>query len=359
MAVTIKELAGELGLDHSTVAYALSGKGSIKPETRERVRRKAQEMGYLPNANARRMRTQRTQTLGLAVPDVVLVYNELVQHLFRGAIKRGFELQIALTEFDAALEERALRSLLESRTDGLIIKSRYARLSDVPHDATLRRLVELGVPAVLYGTPIEGCDLPALALPTRQGSQMLTSHLLDAGHTRFAWLLPVDALHPAQTERVEGTRIELARRGLNFEPEAVFHFARTPSKFGESTDYGNYVNQSLPRVAIERGRELMERALQLSPRPTAVLCQNEATAIGAILAARDAGLQVPEDVAIAATNTTLAAALSPVSLTTVDVPSEAVAAHLLSLLLSRIEGTPQETPEPLAPLLRLGESSEK
>jgi len=359
VSVTIKELGRALGLDHSTVAYALSGKGSIKPETRERVRQKAREMGYLPNANARRMRTLRTQTLGFVVPDVVLIYNELVQNLFRVAIGAGFELQIALTEFDAELEERAVRSLLEARVDGLVIKSRYSRLKEVPPDATLRRLGEMNVPTVLYGSSIEGLDLPALLLPTRRGAQLLTAHLCDAGHTRFAWLLPVETLHSPQIERIEGTRSELEARGLSLGDDAIFHFGVHASKFGAGGEYGNYMNQSLPRVAIARGRELMERALHSNPRPTAVVCQNEATAIGAILAVADAGLRVPHDVAISATNTTLAADLSPVSLSTVDVPAEAVAEHLLHLLLCGIETNPPPAPAPLEPVLRLGESSEK
>lgn len=360
MATTLKELARELELDHSTVAYALSGKGSIKEATRQRVRDKATELGYVPNSNARRMRAQKTHNIGLAVPDVVLLYNELVQHLFRGAIARQYELQIALTEFDEVLEDRALRSLLEARVDGLIIKSRYHRWDDVPENHALRQVVARGVPAVLHGTPIEGCDLPTFPLPQAHVGEMATQHLLDLGHRRFAWLIPVERekWSKPQTKRIAGSRRALANAGLDLPENAIFTPTQAePSELDTRDGYRNYVNQSLPRVAIAQGAAMMKRALQLEPRPTAIICQNEATAIGAMNAAREIGLEVPRDFSVVATNHTLVAELAPVSLTTVDVPYAQVANQLLNMLFELMDEKIELSKPKLEPFLHLGASS--
>lgn len=358
MLLTIKELARELDLDHSTVAYALSGKGTIKEETRRRVREKAAELGYVPNAIARRMRAQKTGTIGLVVPDVVLIYNELVQHIFRGAIARGSEVQIALHEFNGELEDRALRSLLEARVDGIILKSHFDNWDNVPENHALRQVAAQNVPTVCYSYPIENSPFPTLALAVERQGEMAAEHLLELGHRDFAWLFPVDEFSRPQTDRVEGSRCALQKRGLSL-PDS--HVLSLPARDTSQNDevIGNYLNQALPRTGIEIGRALLKRALQLEPRPTAILAQNEATAIGAIFAAQELGLSVPRDLAVVATNRTLAAELAPFSLSTVDIPAAAAAAQCLELLWKRIEG---EETAPLTfcePQLQIGASSQQ
>jgi len=121
MPVTLKQLAHDLGLHHSTVAYALSGKGTVKEATRQRVRAAAAQMGYVPNGLARRMRAKRTNVIGLVIPDILINFNELIQCTFRAAMQRGYDAQIAMTEFKQDWEDKAVRFLMESRVDGLII----------------------------------------------------------------------------------------------------------------------------------------------------------------------------------------------------------------------------------------------
>ena len=355
MSITVKQLARELDLDHSTVAYALSGKGTIAEETRLRVRAKAAELGYVPNAHARRMRAQKTGAIGLVVPDVVLTYNELVQHVFRGAIARGSEVQIALHEFDANLEDRALRALLEARVDGIILKSHFANWDAVPAKHALRQVAAQNIPTICYSYPIQGSPFPTLAFAVERQGEMAAEHLLELGHRDFAWLFPVHEFFGPHLDRIRGSRRALAARGLEL-PDA--NILRLPGEELPGADsYGNYLNESLPRTGIEIGRALLGRALQLSPHPTAVLAQNEATAIGAIFAAQEAGLRVPDDIAVVATNRTLAAELAPFSLTTVDIPAQNAAAQCLDLLWRRIENQSVAPLTLCQPQLRAGDSS--
>lgn len=364
MAVTLKQLARELELDHSTVAYALSGKGTIKDETRRRVQAKAEELGYVPNTLARRMRQSRTRTIGLVIPDVVLVYNELVQQIFHRAVAHNYEVQIALSEFDADLEDRAVRSLLESRVDGMIVKSRYAHWDDVPANHGLRQAANQGVPVVCYGYGIEGSPFPEFSLAIAEQGRMATQHLIEGGQTRLAWLFPVRApLYGPQRDRIKGSKTALTQAGFDAAELQVLTLDSLPQQTAaEGEDvYGNYVNQSLPRISLRQGRALMRHAMSLQGRPNGILCHNEATAIGAILEAQSLGLEVPRDVAIVATVRTVATEFAPVSLTTVDVPPTEAASQVLQMLLHHLEDENEANeaaaPELVAPVLVVGRST--
>jgi LacI family transcriptional regulator len=364
MAVTLKELARALKLDHSTVAYALSGKGTIADKTRAMVARKAAEMGYVPNRLARQLRSQQSRVIGLVVPDALLPYNDLVQQVFHGVIHRDYGVEVALTEFDPDLEDRALRSLLGARVDGVILKSRYGSWSDVPKGAAMQQLVARGVPTVTLDYPTRGSGLPHFQIPARRMGQMLTEHLLGLGHRVIAMLFPVPApLGPPQTDRITGAAEAMRAAGLDGSALRVFTLAAGDAgKSGAPADdlYHSYINESLPRVAVGRGRALLRRALASQPRPTAVICYNDVLAIGALLEAREMGLRVPEDLAVAATGRSLAVDLAPVALTTVDAPAAEVVRVTLDLLFACIHAdgaTPPASMVTIEPRLTVAAST--
>ena len=341
MPVTLKQLAQELGLHHSTVAYALSGKGTVKQATRLRVKQAASQFGYVPNGLARRMRSRRTNLIGLVVPDVLINYNDFIQQTFRGAHTRGFDAQIGLTEFNPDLEDQALRFLMESRVDGIILRSGFFSWDKVPQSHALRQLTSQEIPTVSYGVPIEGSPFPCLALPTLKQGQILAEHLLQLGHKQLAWMLPVQSpvTKPQHLNRLEGTRRAMRAAGLD--PASLQLVCLTADDLegvvGHDDPHQDYLREALPRSGVRRGRRLMRQAMALSPRPTAVLCLHEATAIGAIVEAQEMGLKVPQDVAVVASSRGVAADVAPMSLTTADVSPHQAAKLVLDLLFDTIE----------------------
>jgi LacI family transcriptional regulator len=341
MPVTLKQLAQELGLHHSTVAYALSGKGTVKQATRQRVKAAAVQLGYVPNGLARRMRSRRTHLIGVVVPDVLINYNEFIQQTFRGAHGRGYDAQIALTEFNPELEDQAVRFLMESRVDGMILRSGFFSWDKVPQHHALRQLVAQNVPAITYGVPIEGSPFPCLPLPNLRQGQILAEHLLELGHRKLAWLLPVSAplTKPQHLNRIEGTRRAMKAAGADPASLDVVTLPKDDEDgfIGHDEIHLDYLREALPRSGVRRGRRLMRQAMALSPRPTAVLCLHEATAIGAIVEAQEMGLKVPQDVAVVASNRGVAADVAPMSLTTADVAPAQAAKLALDLLLDTIE----------------------
>lgn len=301
--------------------------------------------------------------LGLVLPDSILVYNEFIQQLYRRATARDYELQIALSEFQATAEERAVRCLLEARVDGIVIRSHFGDWNDVPPDATLRQAAARGWPVVTFGPTLAGSPFPAIELPLEDRSHRATLHLLELGHRHLACLLPAPLpLFGPYLSAVKG--VQTALRERDFDPEIpVVTLQTSQSLEPENTedadaDYGNYLHEVLPRYALGRGQFLLRRALELAPRPTGLVCYNAVIAIGVLQEAQKLGLRVPDDLSVVSITRGLVADLSPLSLTTCDVPPVDAATATLNLLFEALEGqVAAYTRRTVEPVLRVGEAT--
>jgi LacI family transcriptional regulator len=358
MATTLKQIAEILDLDYSTVSYALSGKGSINEATRQRVRETADRLGYIPNGLARRMRSKHSHNIGIVLPDSILNYNEVIQQLYRGAVVRGYETQIALTEFDESAEDRAVRLLLEARMDGIVIRSRYGEWDLVPQGAALRQAAAQNFPIVVYGKSLTGSPFPSLALPLAPRAYQTVNHLFELGHRRIAVLLPIAAVynHPHES-MIEGAYAAYKAAGFDIDGLSIHNLMGEPvaNVVSGPDAYGNYLDESLPRQAIARGRTLLRKALRFAPQPTAFVTYNEITAIGASLEASALALSVPGDISIASVTRGLAADLAPLPLTACDVRPHEVANAALDLVIDTIAGkTDASTVRTVDPVLFVG-----
>ncbi len=349
--VGIKQIAQALQLGTSTVAYALAGNGTISDETRQRVLRHAAEVGYVPDRNARR-----TGVVGLVVPDVVLNYNETVQHVFRHVIERGDEVQIALTEFDAELEDRALTSMLESRVDGILLKSCFERWDAVPPEHALRRAVAAKVPVVLWSRPMDGCGLPALHAPYEEQARQLIEHLLGLGRRRLALCLPTGAArrHPAHAAHIAGAAAAVAEAGLPPEALRVLDLDDLHDYLPDGESYGNYIDQSVPRLGLDCGRQMLDLLLAADPKIDGVVMQSDLMGIGALREARRRGIEVPRALSVAVIHRTVAAELSPLTLTHSRIEPRRATQTALDLMYKLIAAA-EETAEPSEELDALGD----
>ncbi len=221
MKVTIKDIAEKLNIDMSSVSYALSGKGTIKPETRDLVRRTAEEMGYVPNGIARKVSTGKSNLVGIVMPNVLFGYGEFVQHGFRMLSDAGMETNFSLTEFDDSLEGMALKYLLENRAAGIIIKSVYGKWESVPSGHPLRLAAANNVPVVSFGYPITGSPFSCVHMDMFAIGRILGGRLAETGRRKAQLLIPhpppfyrnVDELMKGLEEGAKG-RIEVSRYGL-------------------------------------------------------------------------------------------------------------------------------------------------
>lgn len=267
--VTIKEVARGAGVSVATVSRVYNHSHHVREETRLRVRRTAQRLGYSPHGAARSLVTNRTHTIGVLLPDL---YGEFFSELIRGidvtAQAQGYHLLLS----SARRHDQSLLPLLRSmrgRVDGLIL------MTPDLDAATTERGLPAGFPVVHLSGPAGDAPCDVLGIENHAGVLQMMQHLVALGHRRIAFIGGVTRNFDAD-ERLRGYREALSALGLEADPDLEL-----PGDFSEAA-----------------GHEAAHRLLQAALRPTAVFAANDCMAIGALSAFRDAGLRIPRDVAV-------------------------------------------------------------
>ncbi len=270
MSVTIKDVAQRAGVSIATVSRVINNSGPVNEATRQRVASAARELRYLPHGAARSLITRKTNTLGVLLPDL---YGEFFSEVIRGidqtARQSRYHLLVSSSHNDVTEVEAALRAM-QGRVDGLIVM-----FPDVDAQALRANLPE-SLPVVLLNCGVGDRSYDSLNIDNFGGAYEVVQHLLEHGHRRVALIKGPERNHDARQRR-EGYRTALRDRGIERSAELEI-----PGDFTESAGY-----------------EAVTRILELEPRPTALFAANDSTAIGALSALREAGVRVPEEMAVA------------------------------------------------------------
>ncbi len=321
--ITSYDVARTAGVSQTTVSFVLNevAEANISDETRRRVLAAAEELGYVPDAAAQALARGRTQIVGVVVTTLADPFiGALVQAIESAAHEQGFVVILASSSDIPEREMAAVRMLQSRRVDGVIVASSRVGALYQGH------LEQPRVPVVLINSLAQGSGqlVFSVGVDNRHGGSLATAHLLDKGHRRIAYVASPPDRHDNQ-ERLAGYRQALAAVGLVFDPALV-----------------------LPGTgSTEGGRRALPLLLALDPRPSAVFCYNDMTAIGLIDAAHAAGLDLPGDLAIAGFDDIVFAQFCRPPLTTIAQPIAALgrgAIDLMQALLSD-EG-PGELPGP-------------
>jgi LacI family transcriptional regulator len=277
--------------------------------TQERVTEAAEAIGYVPNAAARTLRSRRTGQIAFAMPDVGNpVYTTMIGSIQEVARARGRRLMLHSTGADMEDELAMVRDLKHRFVDGLILASLH--LTEV-HAEELRRAA---APVILIGRPTTGTTVDTVRAYSRKGASEAVRHLYAASRRRIGFLNGPQHTAPGSSRRLgylDGLRsCSLTRDDALIEVAADF--------------------------MIEPGRRATERLLARA-RPDAILCANDLLAIGALAALRDAGLDVPGDVALVGMDNTPLSEVTWPTLTTVDLGSSERARIAAEMLLERID----------------------
>ena len=272
MPVRMKDIARDLGVSVVTVSKVLRGNADVGEATRKRVLKRMKELNYQPNIMARGLATGRTYTVGLVVPDLVHPFFAEFAKSLGGALRESHRaLILASSEEDPAIEQQEIRTLLNRGVDVLMIAS---------CQANLRNFYELGqnqTPYILFDRNFPHLAANFIGSDDVAVGRMATEHLMEIGRTRIAHIGGRNS--SPSLDRLRGYRDALYQAGM-VQPEG---YVVSWEKVEETGD----------RV----GFMLMQELLKTHPRPDAVFCYNDLTAVGAIDAALKAGLRVPEDIA--------------------------------------------------------------
>jgi LacI family transcriptional regulator len=306
---TLLDIARDLNVSVVTVSKVLRNQGRISEATRERVLRRARELNYQTNWVARSLVTQRTFSIGLLLPEFGHpFFAEIARAVARAVRPQGYHVVISSFEEDPELEISEADALLARRVDGIIIAS-----SQPPRRIALfQRIQKSKVPYVLIDRPFRGLRASFVGVDNRAVGRIATEHLLARGCCRIAHLRGPEVGIAA--DRFEGYRQGLVACGLR--PHARYI---AEGGFRDSSGYFG-----------------MRELLKVNPRPDGVFCYNDPVAIGAMKAVLEAGLNIPNDVAIVGAGNVPHSDLLAIPLTTVDQGTCRIGSLAAELFLERI-----------------------
>jgi LacI family transcriptional regulator, galactose operon repressor len=309
---TISDVAELANVSPTTVSHVLTGNRKVGPATLLRVQAAMEELNYRPSGLAQSLRLRRSHTVALLVPDISNpFYPALARGLQDALIESGYHALLCNTDAKHETERAFLEVAISRRIDGVVIASFHPSVADVfmVHDA--------GIPVVVISSEQPPRCADWVSLGDEEASAAAVRYLIDVGHSRIGHIAgPFDLEPPGK--RLLGYRHALEEAGLGVDEQLVVTGA----------DY-----------TVEGGRQGMSVLIERRPRPTAVFCDNDLMAIGALQCASSLGLAVPTDIAVMGYDDIAAASYVSPTLTTVMSPVYEQGHRSGELLLERMTGS--------------------
>jgi LacI family transcriptional regulator len=312
----LADVARLAGVSTATVSRALTQPDKVKSATAARIRQAVQALGYVAHGAARALASRRTRTIGAVIPTLDnAIFAHTAHALQKTLDDAGYTLLLASHEFDAEVEARLTRALIERGVDGLVL------LGATHHPGVLQMIDLHQIPYVLTWALDAAGRHPCIGFDNRAAGEVIARHLLELGHRELGMISGITAGNERAAERLEGVRQALAARGIALAP-------------------GRVVEKP---YALTAGREGLREILRGSPRPTAVVCGNDVLAIGALAECQAQGLAVPREVSVTGFDDLEMAAVVTPALTTVHFPTAELGSLAGQHLLARLAGRPVES----------------
>ncbi|ELY4672452.1 ribose operon transcriptional repressor RbsR [Cronobacter muytjensii] len=306
---TMKDVARLAGVSTSTVSHVINKDRFVSDAIRARVEDAVRTLNYAPSALARSLKLNQTRTIGMLITaSSNPFYSELVRGVERSCFERGYSLVLCNTEGDEQRMNRNLETLLQKRVDGLLL---LCTETHQPSPAIMTRYP--AIPTVMMDwSPFDG-DSDVIQDNSLLGGDIATRHLIEKGFTRIACVTgPLDKT-PAR-QRLEGYRTAMRRAGLpvpeGYEVVGDFEFAG--------------------------GLRAMQSLLALPEPPQAVFMGNDAMAVGAYQALYQAGLRIPQDIALVGYDDIELARYMTPPLTTIHQPKDELGELAIDVLIHRM-----------------------
>ena len=329
--VTLKDVAKAAGVSYATVSRALSGSSQIGSETRERVLKLCDDMGYTTNFVARSMVTKRTNLSGLVVPSVDNQFmSELAYHAEVSARSHGYNIMLCDSGPDLRQEKTVVKLLLGRQVDGILIVPQSSRSYE-----SLKPYLDQ-TPTVFLSENLRDQPQSYVAVDNSRGTYLGTQYLYELGHR--------DILYFGQRQ---STTHQLRAEG----------YLKACQELGLAP---RYFNSEYTRSSIQGGYQLAKELFQKPLDYTAIFASTDSNALGVLTAADELGIDIPGRLSLIGFDNISATALSRIDLTTIDQPKKAMAVQAVDMLRDKIEhGTQGYVHQILLPtLIRRGTCKE-
>ncbi len=306
---SLHDVARQAGVSTATVSRVINDSAAVSDDKRQAVLRACDELGYVLNAAARTLASRRSMTIGAVVPTLATeTFSRPLAAFQQKVHEAGYTLLVASFGFDEQVELKEVQTLLEHGVDALLVVGRT-------HDSKMWELIERKrIPCVQAWA--QDPNRPSVGFDNVAVARQMVEHLLSLGHREFAMIVGEPGFNDRVGDRIVGTRARLAEAGLEL-----------PAHWLMETD-----------LSLEGAIVAMQRLLRGPNRPTAVICANDLLAFGALLAAKNLGVRVPQDISVVGFNDfDYARYLSP-PLTTIRVELAQIGAYAGTYLLEALAG---------------------
>jgi len=308
-AVSIRDVAARAGVSIATVSRAVNRIPTVDPELAERVWKAVEEVGYLPNTQARALVSGRSRMLGLIVSEITNpFFPELVQEFENLAVAQGYEVFIGSTSYEPARTESLIHRMLQRNVDGVAV------MTFGIEEELVKKLVESEFPLVFVDAGPDMPNIRVLKVNYGEGIRQAVQHLAALGHRSIAFISGPLRLRSA-----------IARRDA---------FLKSMAELGLTVPTAHMVEGN---HAMEGGRAATEQLLTLAELPTAVVCSNDMTAIGALHALFRTAHQVPREISLVGFDDIHLAQFMLPPLTTIQMSCQELAAAAIEALRAGIE----------------------
>lgn len=311
MSVTIRDVARMAKVSPATVSRVLNGAVGVRPETRDRVVTALRRLNFSPSPSARNLRSGRTEMAGVVVPDLgSLFFTDVIKGLENTLTLSDYRVAVCDSQGQVKKERENCRWLMDGSVDALML------ISPMMDDDALLELAEMGIPLGLFGRMVDHPNVTCIGVNNRGAGSRVVEHLVNHGHRKIG-VITGSPGHADAGERLAGYYDTLKRLGLPENPDWV----------------------QCGFLAEDGGARAFESMMARPDRPTAVFAVNDEMALGALLAARRLGIQVPKDVALVGFDNLRLARLVAPALTTVNQPKLEIGFRLAQNMLQRLSGS--------------------
>jgi len=308
-----KDVARLAGVSTATVSRVLNSPQQVDASTQRRVREAVAKLRYVPHGAARALRSRRSQMVGAVVPSFAYALYARTTSAMQSVLDpAGYATVLAEHHYDLRVEVRVTEQLISHGVDAFVFVGLH-------HDPALFALLERHAKPYVLTWGVDPLQRhPSIGFDNRAATFEMTRHLISLGHRRFGLLSAPTAGNDRATERGAGMRAALAKAGLSLDERHV--------------QYGP--------IDLAAAAAMMRKILAVKPRPTAVIGTNDVFAVGGMIACREAGVRIPDDISITGVdNTDLGATQTP-ALTSIRTPIIEIGRAAAEQVIARLEGRP-------------------
>jgi LacI family transcriptional regulator len=312
--ITIYDIAKALKISPATVSRGLNDHPGIRKDTKKRIVEAAQSLGYQRNTFATRLRVIKTHTIGVVIPRLNSYFmSAVISGMEKVANDRGYQLIISQSQESAEKEIPLVDTMFNSRVDGLLVSLAY----DTENIEHFNNLFKKNIPVIFFDRVAEHTQCTSVVIDNMKAGFDATAHLLEQGCQRIIFI--GGNLHRnVYSDRLKGYRLALSEKGIAYDPALTI------------------INNLSEQEAVETVRQIMK----MNPLPDGIFACNDTTAVACIGELKQAGIKVPQQIAVVGFNNDPISRVVEPNLTTIHYPGQEMGEIAATTLINTLNKLP-------------------